>query len=108
MTYNLLGTEMWSAAKSNFILQQGFENPTPVSCSLQYSALQFQPRVILIWIIAGILFQAPLVFATLCAILWWSALVPKLNPFDALYNRFSGKPPSGFHVSPAPPPRRTA
>jgi hypothetical protein len=99
---------MWSAAKHNFILQQGFENPEPVSCSLQYSALQFQPRVILIWIITGILFQTPYVFATLSAVLWWSALLPKLNPFDALYNRTSGKRPSGFPVSPAPPPRRTA
>jgi hypothetical protein len=99
---------MWSAAKHNFILQQGFENPAPVSCSLQYSALQFQPRVVLIWIIAGILFQKPSVFATLSAILWWSALLPKLNPFDALYNRTSGKRPNRFHLSPAPPPRRTA
>jgi len=99
---------MWSAAKKYFILQQGFENPTPDSCSLQYSALQFQPRVIMLWIIAGILFQTPSVFATLSAVLWWSALFPKLNPFDALYNRTSGKRPSGFRVSPAPPPRRTA
>jgi len=101
-------TPMWSTAKHNFILQQGFGNPAPGSCSLQYSALQFQPRVVLIWIIAGILFQTPSVFATLSAILWWSALLPKLNPFDALYNRVYGKQPSGFRVSPAPPPRRTS
>ena len=99
---------MWKAAKHNFILQQGFENPAPVSCSLQYSALQFQPRVVLIWIITGILFQKPSVFAALSAVLWWSALFPKLNPFDALYNRTAGKRPSGFRASPAPPPRRTA
>ncbi len=99
---------MWSAAKPNFILQQGFENPAPASCSLQYSALQFQPRVILIWILTGIFFQSPPVFATLSAVLWWSALLPKLNPFDALYNATAGKRPSGFRVSLAPPPRRTA
>jgi hypothetical protein len=99
---------MWSAAKHNFILQQGFEKPAPVSCSLQYSALQFQPRVVLIWILTGILFQRPAVFAILAAVLWWSALLPKLNPFDALYNRIFGKRPDGIRVSPAPPPRRTA
>ena len=99
---------MWSTAKNNFILQQGFKSPEPVSCSHQYSALQFQPRVVMIWIITGILFQTPSVFAILSAVLWWSALLPKLNPFDALYNRTSGKRPSGFRAGPAPPPRRTA
>ena len=99
---------MWNTAKHNFILQQGFEDAAPVSCSLQYSALQFQPRVVLIWIIAGILLQHPAAFAALSAVLWWSALLPKLNPFDALYNRTAGKRPSRFQVSPTPPPRRTA
>jgi hypothetical protein len=99
---------MWSTAKHNFILQQGFEDAAPVSCSLQYSALQFQPRVVLIWIIAGILLQHPAAFAALSAVLWWSALLPKLNPFDALYNWTSGTRPGGFRVGLAPPPRRTA
>ncbi len=99
---------MWSAAKHNFILQQGFENPAPDSCPLQYSSLQFQPRVVLIWIIVGILFQKPFVFAALSAVLAWSALLPELNPFDALYNFTSGKRPGGFRVSPAPPPRRAS
>jgi hypothetical protein len=109
MTYTLhKECDMWSAAKHNFILQQGFENPASVSCSLQYSALQFQPKVVLVWIITGIFFQTPSVFATLSAVLLWSALFPKLNPFDALYNVISGKRPRGFRVSPAPPPRRTA
>lgn len=99
---------MWIARKQNFILQQGFENPAPVVCSLQYSALQFQPRVVLIWIIIAILFQMPSVFAGLSAVLWWSALFPKLNPFDLLYNQACRKQPSLFRVSPAPPPRRAA
>jgi hypothetical protein len=99
---------MRNAAKRNFILQQGFENPAPASCSLQYSGLQFQPRIVLIWVIAGILFQSPLVFSALSAVLWWSALFPKRNPFDALYSRTVGKRPRAFRASPAPPPRRTA
>ncbi len=55
---------MWSAAKHNFVLQQGFENPASSSCSLQYFALHFQPRIVLIWIIFGILFQSPSVSQT--------------------------------------------
>ncbi len=99
---------MRNVAKRNFILQQGFENPAPASCSLQYSALQFQPRIVFMWVVAGILLQSPAVFAALSAVLWWSALFPKLNPFDALYNRTIGKQPRAFRASPAPPPRRTA
>jgi hypothetical protein len=99
---------MRNTAKRNFILQQGFENPAPASCALQYSALQFQPRIVFIWVVVGILFQSPAVFAALSAVVWWSALLPKLNPFEALYNRTVGKQPGAFRASPAPPPRRTA
>ncbi len=99
---------MRDSAKRNFILQQGFENPAPLSCSLQYSSLQFQPRIVFIWVVAGIVSQSPAVFAALAAVLWWSALFPRLNPFDALYNRTLGRKPGAFRASPAPPPRRTA
>ncbi len=99
---------MRSMIKRNFILQQGFDNPEPAGCSLQYSALQFQPRIVLIWVIAGIVFQSPPVFAALSALLWWSALLPSLNPFDALYNRAMGDRPGAYRLSPAPLPRRTA
>jgi uncharacterized protein DUF4395 len=99
---------MQDVTKRNFILQQGFENPASGSCSTEYSALHFQPRVVLIWLVAGIVFQRPWIFATLCAVLWWSAAFPSLNPFDALYNRTLGNRPGAFHVTPAPAPRRTA
>ena len=75
---------MREQVKRNFILQQGFEEPAPAVCPREYSALHFQPRTVFIWIVAGILFQSPPVFYVLCAVLWWSALFPKLNPFDAL------------------------
>jgi hypothetical protein len=77
---------MREQVKRNFILQLGFEEPAPAVCPRQYSALHFQPRSVFVWIVAGILFQSPSVFYVLCAVLWWSALFPKLNPFDALYN----------------------
>ena len=100
---------MWQEVKRNFILQQGFEEPAPAVCPRQYSALHFQPRTVFVWIVAGILFHSPPVFYLLCAVLWWSALLPKLNPFDALYNlTFGGNRLTAFYLTPAPAPRRTA
>jgi len=95
--------------KRNFILQQGFEEPAAAVCPRQYSALHFQPRTVFIWVLAAIWFQSPPVFYVLCAFLWWSALFPKLNPFDALYNlTFGSNRVDAFYLTPAPPPRRTA
>jgi hypothetical protein len=96
------------AMKRNFILQQGFEDPAPAVCSLQYSALMFQPKIVLIGIAAGILLQSQAVFAGLGALLWWSAMFPKLNPFRALYNQTIGSRPGAFHLDPSPAPRRAA
>ena len=97
-----------STAKRNFILQQGFEDPAPAVCSIQYSALVFQTKVVLVWIVAGMLFQSPAVFAVLGGLLWWSALFPKLNPFRALYNYTLGSRAGAFHLAPSPAPRRAA
>jgi hypothetical protein len=97
-----------NAAKRNFILQLGFEDPAPAVVPLQYSALVFQPKVVLIGVVAGILFQSPAIFAALGALLWWSALLPKLNPFNALYNRTIGSRPGAFRLGPSPAPRRGA
>ena len=99
---------MEKRAKRNFILQQGFEDPDPATCPLQYSALVFQPKIVLVGIVAGILFQSQAVFAALGALLWWSALFPKMNPFSALYNRIIGRRPGAFRLDPFPPPRRAA
>lgn len=95
-------------AKRNFILQMGLDEPAPAARSRQYSALVFQPKVVLVTIVAGILFQSPVVFVALGAVLWWSALFPKLNPFSALYNRTIGRLPGAFRLGPAPAPRRAA
>jgi hypothetical protein len=95
-------------AKRNFILQLGFEDPAPAVCPRQYSALVFQPRIVLTMVVAGILFQSPAVFAGLAALLWWSALFPKRNPFTALYNRTIGRRLGAFRLGSAPAPRRAA
>jgi len=99
---------MREGTKRNFILQQGFEAPAPAVCPLQYSALLFQGRTVLLWIVAGILLQNPPIFYALCAVMWWSALLPKLNPFDAVYNSTFGRRAGAFRLTAAPPPRRTA
>lgn len=97
-----------NAAKRNFILQQGFEDPAPAVCPLHYSALLFQPKIVIIVVVAGILLQSQVVFAILGALLWWSALFPKLNPFRALYNRTLGSQPGAIRLDPSPAPRRAA
>jgi hypothetical protein len=97
-----------SVAERNFILQQGFEEPAGQTCHLQYSALVFQPRLVGLILLLGILFQSPVVFLALAAVLWWSALLPKWNLFDAVYNRIAGSRPGAMRLSPAPSPRRFA
>ena len=97
-----------NAAKRNFILQQGFEDPAPAVLPLQYSVFVFQPKIVLIGVVAGILFQSQAVFAVLGALLWWSALFPKLNPFRGLYNHTLGSPSGAFRLDPSPAPRRAA
>jgi len=108
VTYIQRATAIGNAAKRNFILQQGFEDPAPAACPRQYSALVFQPKIVLIGIAAGILFQSQAVFAGLGALLWWSALFPKLNPFRALYNRILGSRPGALRLALSPAPRRAA
>jgi uncharacterized protein DUF4395 len=97
-----------SPFKRNFILQQGLDEPPSASCPLQYSALHFQPRLVGIVVLAGILLQEPAIFLALSAVLLWSALLPRWNPFDALYNRTFAGQPGRFLLPPAPAPRRFA
>ena len=89
-----------------FIRQQGVSNPD--AGSHLYSALMLQPRIVGGLTALGILLQTPWLFFGLSAALWVSALVPTLNPFDAIYNhtvaRPRGLPPLGV----APAPRRVS
>ncbi len=90
----------------NFVRQQGLKNATPQSCGTLYPALMWQPRIIGMIVLGALLFQAWPVFLGLWVLLWWSAAVPALNPFDALYNRLVAKPKGRPEAGPAPVPRR--
>jgi Domain of unknown function (DUF4395) len=97
-----------SEAQVNFIKQQGFEEASARTCDLQYPALMFQPRVIGVLVLAGVLLQASTLFLTLSAVLWWSALMPRLNPFDRLYNSLVAARKGLPALTVAPGPRRFA
>jgi uncharacterized membrane protein len=57
-------------------------------------------------VLLGVILQAPKFFLILGAVLWWSALFPRLNPFDALYNALFGSRPGAVRLGPALAPRR--
>ncbi len=95
-------------AKLNFVRQQGFPDASPEACSYHYPALMWQPRVIAILVLVGLVFQAGPYFLALGALLWWNVILPALNPFDALYNRLVAKTKGLPRLNPAPAPRRFA
>jgi hypothetical protein len=94
-------------AKLNFVRQQGFPDASPETCSYLYPALMWQPRVIGILVLVGLVFQAAPFFLALAALLWWNVILPAFNPFDAFYNRLV-KPNGVPRLTPAPAPRRFA
>ena len=97
-----------SQAQVNFVQQQGFRNASARTCDAQYPALMFQPRMVGVLSLAGVLLQAPWLFLGLSAVLWWNVAVPALNPFDRLYDTLIGARQGLPHVPPAPAPRRFA
>jgi hypothetical protein len=92
----------------NFILQQGLEEPLPQDTHRRFEALLFQPRLIGLTVLVGIALQSPAIFLGLSAVLWWNVLLPRFNPFDALYNLTLGARPGAVRLGPAPAPRRFA
>src|SRR5580765_5301158 len=91
-------------SRVDFIREQGF---TTQGCQEGlYSALMFQPRVIAGFVISSVVLQSPWLFLALSTVLWWSALVPSRNPFDAFFNRVMADPMRLAVMPEAPPPRR--
>ena len=102
------GGHMSISAKRNFIEQQGFHDTGADTCGLLYSALMFQPKLVGVLVVIGLVLQSGLFFLILSAILWWNVLVPDLNPFDALYNKLIAEPKGLPRLTRAPAPRRFA
>jgi hypothetical protein len=96
------------ASELNFVRQQGFRDASAGSCAYQFPALMWQPRIIGALVLAGTLFQSWALFLVLWVLLWWNAAVPRLNPFDILYNVLVARPRRLPSLGPAPSPRRFA
>jgi hypothetical protein len=91
-------------SKVDFVRLQGF---TTDGCPAGlYTALMFQPRVIAGVVISGAVLQSPWLFLSLATVLWWSALVPGHNPFDAFFNHVVADPMRLAAIPAAPAPRR--
>jgi hypothetical protein len=99
---------MSATAKVNFVHQQGFRDAEVASCPSRFSALMWQPRVIGLIVVVGLVLQAWPIFLGLSAVLWWNVLLPSLNPFDAVYNALVARPRNRPLLTPAPAPRRFA
>jgi len=97
-----------TASKCNFVIQQGIAEPPRPVCTRKYDALIFQPRVVALVLAIGLVSQSPFIFFALGGLLWWSALFPRLNPFDAIYNHAFATVPGKERLGPAPAPRRFA
>jgi len=96
------------AARLNFVRQQGFKDADTSTCPLQYPALMFQPRLLGVLVLVGLVTQAWPLFLILSAVLWWNVVLPAWNPFDILYHYFVAAPAGRPRVMPAPSPRRFA
>lgn len=89
-----------------FIRQQGFtgeEFPEYL-----YTALMLQPRIVGGLAAVGIVLQSAWIFLALSAVLWWGALVPTRNLFDAIYNHVVARRRGRPRLGTAPTPRRVA
>lgn len=91
-----------------FVRQQGFRDASATSCEHLYPALMFQPRIVAMVIVLGVALQSPGIWLVLAILLWWSALVPTRNPFEAIYNSVAARPRGLPSIEPAPAPRRFA
>jgi hypothetical protein len=89
-----------------FIRQQGFTNVDPDH--RLYVALMFQPRTIAGVLALGLVLQRGWLFLALAIVLWWGAVVPTRNLFDAAYNRLVAYPRGLPSIPIAPAPRRFA
>lgn len=91
-----------------FVRQQGFRSGSHHFCQRRYPALMLQPRLVGILLVVGIVLQEAWFFLALGAVLVACGLLPRLNPFDALYNALAAGREDWPKLPPAPGPRRFA
>jgi len=93
---------------TNFMRQQGFPEEPPDACRMHFESLYFQPRIVFPTVLLASALQSAPLHLAIAAVLSWNVGLPRLNPFEAVYNRFlasrRGQPP----LTPAPAPRRFA
>ncbi len=99
---------MASPIVRNFMRQQGFVEEPPDACDMRFRGLYFQPRIAFPLVLLAVLLQSAPLFLALSAVLWWNTLFPRLNPFEAIYNRWIAEPRGLQHLESAPMPRRFA
>lgn len=92
----------------NFVRQQGFRDIPVRACPLRYRALMFQPRAGLALMVLGVVSQSAWYWAALAIVLGWSAVLPRWNPFDAIWNGLLAGRKGRRRLPPAPAPRRFA
>jgi len=105
---------MPSRVVTNFMKQQGFAEEPADACDLHFEGLYFQPRIVFPAVLVATACQfvsVPLsagLHLLISAVLWWNTLVPALNPFERVYNRWVARPKGRLELVPAPGPRRMA
>lgn len=96
---------MSSISVKNFMKQQGFTEEPDSVCDGHFSGLSFQPKVLGMMVVIGLLLQSPMYFLVLSAVLWWNVAFKRWNLFELLYNRVVARPGGKELLGPAPPPR---
>ncbi len=99
---------MSSQVVLNFMRQQGFAEEPADACNMHFVGLYFQPRIMFALVLVATLLQSGPLFLVLAAVLWWNTLVPRLNPFEFVYNRLLAPRRGAVPLLPAPGPRRFA
>lgn len=99
---------MAGSSRVNFVRQQGFRDASHHACEYRYPALMLQPRLVGILFAAAVVLHEAWFFFGLGAVLAGCALLPRLNPFDALYNALAAGREDWPTLPPAPGPRRFA
>jgi Domain of unknown function (DUF4395) len=93
---------------TNFMRQQGYPPEGEPACDMRFEGLYFQPRIVFPLVLLAILLQSAALFLALAAVLAWNVALPRLNPFEAAYNRLVAARRGRAPLTPAPGPRRFA